>query len=144
MLFSLQVLCIVWFGMIIRAIVIIIRGGTAHDNRSDEEGDDEDDIEDMDADRLSSQSPGQKLGGMSITDVNICVGSTNQAQRPTMSITDVNACVGSTSQVVSPRPPMDPRRRSRGNGGGGRGIRLENAAQAKEILNRIGCERKTT
>lgn len=74
-LFSLQVLWIGWFGMIIRVIVNIICGGTAHDNRSDEEGDDEDAIEDTDADMLSYQPLDQELGGLSITDVSTCVGA---------------------------------------------------------------------
>jgi len=111
MLGFLQVLSMIWFGMIIKIVVGILMGGNAEDTRSDGEEDEEADME-IEPDVERKQRP------MDVTDLNICVSGNSASE------------VEKGPVVLSPKPrPTSTRRR------------LMAAENRKELLGRIGCEK---
>ena len=53
MLFALQIIALIWFGMIIRVALRVLQGGTAEDSRSDDEGEEEEeDAKELERERL--------------------------------------------------------------------------------------------
>ena len=111
----LQVLSMIWFGMIINVIVGILRGGNAEDTRSDDE-DEEEEEEETDAqirdDRIRKGRP------MNVTDLNVCADGGSSA-------------TGSTRRLgaLSPKPTTVTRRS------------LLDGEKRKELLARIGCDK---
>lgn len=112
MLGFLQLLSMIWFGMIIKVVAgILIQGGNAEDTRSDNE-------EDMEEEMTDEPEVEKKQRLMDVTDLNVCVGSNSASE---MDMGPV---------VLSPRPKPTSTRR-----------RLMAAENRKELLGRIGCEK---
>jgi acyl-CoA-dependent ceramide synthase len=114
MLLMLQVLSMIWFGMIIKVIIGILRGGSAEDTRSDDEGEEEEEAEIHDYDDLTS-----KKRAMNVTDLNVCVDGSG-------------ATISNNRRMatLSPKPTQVSARR-----------RLMHGEKRKELLARIGCEK---
>jgi very-long-chain ceramide synthase len=111
MLGLLQVLSVIWFGMILKIIVGMLMGGKAEDTRSDDE-------EDVDEEINNEHGQEKKQKRMDVTDLNVCVGGA------------VAADMEKGPMMLSPRPrPTSTRRR------------LMAAENRKELLGRIGCEK---
>jgi acyl-CoA-dependent ceramide synthase len=114
MLLMIQVLSMIWFGMIINVIVGILRGGSAEDSRSDDEG--EEDEEETEVNTHDGKT--RKGRPVNVTDLNVCVDGGS-------STTSINRRVG----ALSPKPNMVTRRS------------LLDGEKRKELLARIGCEK---
>jgi very-long-chain ceramide synthase len=114
MLLMLQVLSMIWFGMIINVIVSILRGGSAEDTRSD--GEEEDDDEEIDIQVYDERV--RKGRPMNVTDLNVCVDGGSSA-------TGSNRRIG----ALSPKPTTVTRRS------------LLDGEKRKELLARIGCDK---
>ena len=110
-LLALQVLLLIWFGMIVRVALKVLRGGEADDSRSDDEGEDEDqeDIhkEISERDVIFEEPPLEEEVG---------VEAINLGNRKT-----------------------SPNRRFRKGGGAASGVTLH--SDRKELLGRIGCDK---
>lgn len=111
MLGFLQLLSMIWFGMIIKIVVGILMGGNAEDTRSDDE-------EDEELEAMGEPEVGMKQRPMDVTDLNICVGSNSTSE------------IDKGLVVLSPKPKAASTRR-----------RLMAAENRKELLGRIGCEK---
>lgn len=111
MLGLLQVLSIIWFGMIIKVIAGMLMGGNAEDTRSDDEEDVEEEI-------TTGHEQDKNQMRMDVTDLNVCVGGNGASE------------IEKGRVVLSPKPrPTSTRRR------------LMAAENRKELLGRIGCEK---
>lgn len=92
MLGFLQLLSMIWFGMIIKVIAGILMGGNAEDTRSDDE--------DEEVDAAIEPEVGRKQRPMDVTDLDVCVGGSSTSEMDKASV------------VLSPRPkPTSTRRR---------------------------------
>jgi very-long-chain ceramide synthase len=111
MLGFLQLLSMIWFGMIIKIVAGILMGGNAEDIRSDDEEDEEVDAG-IEPEVEKTQRP------MDVTDLNVCVGGSSTGE------------IDKAPVVLSPRPKPTSTRR-----------RLMAAENRKELLGRIGCEK---
>lgn len=111
MLGFLQLLSMIWFGMIIAVVAGILMGGNAEDTRSDDEEDEEVDAG-IEPEVEKTQRP------MDVTDLNVCVGGSSTGE------------IDKARVVLSPRPKPTSTRR-----------RLMAAENRKELLGRIGCEK---
>jgi acyl-CoA-dependent ceramide synthase len=111
MLGFLQLLSMIWFGMIISVVAGIIMGGNAEDIRSDNE-------EDIEADATRESDVEKKHKPMEVTDLNVCVGGNTSSE------------MDKSPVVLSPKPRSTSTRR-----------RLMAAENRKELLGRIGCEK---
>ncbi len=69
MLGLLQILCLIWFGTILKVIAGILMGGKPEDTRSDDEAD----VDNGEADMKSRP--------MNVTDLNVCVGGSSEYDR---------------------------------------------------------------
>lgn len=114
MLLMLQVLSMIWFGMIINVIVGILKGGSAEDTRSDGEEEEEDE----ETEATSYDEKNRKGRPMNVTDLNVCVDGSS-------STTGSNRRVG----ALSPKPNTVTRRS------------LLDGEKRKELLARIGCDK---
>ncbi|KAL9128444.1 MAG: hypothetical protein Q9217_002877 [Psora testacea] len=113
MLLALQVLLLLWFGMIIKVAVKVLRGGEAEDSRSDDE---EEEGEDYDIEAKQNS---------------ICSGEVPIQLPPLEEEVGVEA-INLGSQRSSPV------RRFRKGGGVSSGVTLH--SDRKELLGRIGCD----
>ena len=121
MLLSLQVILLVWFGMILRVAWKVVHGGEAEDSRSDDEGEcsgEETDVQEGDEQRLKGKHAFTILGSppleeeVGVESINLC------GQRAT-----------------------SPTRRFRKVGGSATGVKLPGHSDRKELLGRIGCDK---
>lgn len=112
MLLLLQTLSLIWFGMIVKVITGVLKGGKAEDTRSDDEEDGDADGEEVDVEK--------KRRPMNVTDLNVCVGGGS----------DMSSGMTGMLTVTSPKPRVTTGRR-----------RLIDAENRKELLARIGCEK---
>ena len=116
MLAMLQVILLVWFGMIIRVASKVIKGGEAEDSRSDDE---EEGVE-----------------GLSV-----CISTfteDKQFQLPPIEIPPLEEEVGVEALDFSSRR-ASPARRYRKSAGAASGVALH--SDRKELLGRIGCDK---
>jgi very-long-chain ceramide synthase len=72
MLGLLQLLSMIWFGMIIKVIAGMLMGGNAEDTRSD----DEEEMEEI----KGEHEPEKKQKPMDVTDLNVCVGGNSTSE----------------------------------------------------------------
>ncbi len=112
MLGFLQLLSIIWLGMIIKVVAGILMGGNAEDTRSDDEGEEDEVGAGIEPEVEKRQRP------KDVTDLNVCVGSNSSSDMDKGSV------------VLSPKPRATSTRR-----------RLMAADNRKELLGRIGCEK---
>lgn len=121
MLLSLQVVLLVWFGMILRVAWKVVQGGEAEDSRSDDEGECSD--EEADAHEGKEQT---------------CKGKHVSAilDRPPL-----EEEVGVESMNLCGQRPMSPTRRYRKVVGSATGVKLPGHSDRKELLGRIGCDK---
>lgn len=114
-LLFLQLITIVWFGMIVRVAIKVLKGGAAEDTRSDDEGcdDDEEEVDDSEDEGEYVDDEGRPLeveAGVEDIDLKAWERRTG---------------VGRTKRT-----------------GASTGISLPGHSDRKEFLNRIGCENK--
>ncbi|KAI9696373.1 MAG: sphingosine N-acyltransferase lag1 [Candelina mexicana] len=111
LLLVLQVITIIWFGMIVRVAWKVIKGGTAEDSRSDDEGEDGSEHEDMDMKRTPQ----------------------------VLDFAPLEEEVGVESIHLKGR--TSPTRRFRKSNGSASGVMLPGHSDRKELLGRIGCDK---
>ncbi len=114
MLGLLQMLSLVWFGMILNVIAGILMGGKPEDTRSDDEADE------TVAEAVGNDEADIKRRPTNVTDLNVCVGSSSEY--------DVGQ---GFSTLSAPKPKPTSARR-----------RLMDVENRKELLARIGCEKQ--
>ena len=112
MLLSLQVILLVWFGMIMRVAWKVIQGGEAEDSRSD--GEDEEEVEEVQPQLKAFPSPP-------------CVGSPPLEEEVGVEAINLNSRKSS------------PGRRYKKGAGTTSGVTLH--SDRKELLGRIGCDK---
>lgn len=127
-LLALQVISIIWFGMILRVAWRVLKGGKAEDSRSDnEEGDDEEDDE---AEEVELEAPGAVVHG---GDARKVAGPSIEAARP-----PIEEQVGVDGLNLKSRRS----RRYGSSSSSGVGVTLPgNHRDRKELLGRIGCDK---
>lgn len=112
-LMALQVILLLWFGMIMRVAVKVLRGGEADDSRSDdEEGEDQDEVE-------------KKTNGK------------QHAYQKPIELPPLEEEVG-VDELSIRSQRSSPARRYRKGGGVASGVTLH--SDRKELLGRIGCD----
>ena len=120
-LIALQVILLMWFGMILRVAYKVLRGGEAEDSRSDdelEEGNDERGSDSPEKEENMSNEQGELLA--------------IEVSRPLEEEVDVEAINLSSSRKISSR-------RFRKGGGTASGVTIP--SDRKELLGRIGCDK---
>ena len=110
---ALQVILLLWFGMIIRVAAKVLRGGEAEDSRSD----DEDEEEEEETHEMSSDKKQSYDKPIEVTPL-----------EEEVSFDELNICTHRSS----------PARRYRKGGGMASGVNLH--SDRKELLGRIGCD----
>ncbi|KAL9601609.1 MAG: hypothetical protein Q9219_002443 [cf. Caloplaca sp. 3 TL-2023] len=118
MLLALQVILLIWFGMIVRVALKVLRGGEAEDSRSDDEASDEEG-DDPANDRWEN--------------VRTCMDP-----RP-VEIPPLEEEVGVESIRLPHSPKASPNRRYRKTSSTASGVHLP--SDRKELLGRIGCDK---
>jgi acyl-CoA-dependent ceramide synthase len=114
LLLSLQVILLIWFGMILRVAWKILQGGGAEDSRSDDDGEEEEDEEEV---------------------LTLAIKTQNDLYTEALPLEEE---VGVEGINFSSLKPISARRYKRGTGGSS-GVSL--GSDRKELLGRIGCER---
>lgn len=118
-LLALQALLLIWFGMIVRVVVKVLRGGDAIDSRSDDEGEEGD--EEDEAETTVYEKQGE-------------VDAIEHAIAPPPLEEEVGVeSINLGSQRNSPA------RKFRKGGGAASGVTLH--SDRKELLGRIGCDK---
>lgn len=123
LLMALQVLTLIWFGMIVRVAYGVLTGKGAQDNRSDDE-----DVEDDDAEVEEDEVVDPPL-----------------EESPTLlerksSLKDRSVEEPREVKRVSPGPSRG-KRKGRGRGARASGISIPGHGDHKELLGRIGCDK---
>lgn len=122
-LLALQVLLVIWFGMIIRVALKVLNGGEAEDSRSDDEGSDEgQDFEEEDDDEVQRHS-----------EIKTCVNT-----RPIEVPPPLEEEVGVDAINLNARK-TSLSRKYRKSGITASGVHLP--SDRKELLGRIGCDK---
>jgi len=125
---ALQVLTLIWFGMIIRVAYGVLSGKGAQDSRSDDEGEDEDDeVEEVE----------EEVEIDSFDGTNDSMAKLKEAA-PIEEEVDAEALHFRTNS-----PPANTPRRSSRKSGAGRAtaISIPGHGDKKELLGRIGCDK---
>ncbi|KAI4215384.1 MAG: hypothetical protein LQ351_002284 [Letrouitia transgressa] len=123
-LLALQGILLIWFGMIIRVALKVIRGGEAEDSRSDDEGsDEEDEEEEMEEGEDDSQFQKKRRQLM---------------QKQAIEVPPLEEEVGVEAINLSPQR-MSPSRKFRKASSHSSGVHLP--SDRKELLGRIGCDK---
>ena len=135
---ALQVLCVVWFVMILRVAWRVVKGKGAEDVRSDDEDEDEEE-EFGPEDEWGEEGLGvHKVQLQAATEVNVRRATpTSQKSLGASMGTGVGKSGGGSMGVRRRPSPMSKRKPGAGTGGGV-GLSL---ADRKDLLGRIGCER---
>lgn len=120
LLLALQVLTLIWFGMIIRVAYRVLSGKGAEDVRSDDEGEDEIEEEEVEVEIPSYETHGDKAKAHPVEEVD--AESLNHKRRKNGAPTPV-------------------RRSSRRAGGRATAISIPGHGDHKELLGRIGCDK---
>jgi len=134
LLMALQVLTLIWFGMIIRVAYRVLSGKGAQDSRSDDEGDDEEEDEQSEEEEVEIE----------LLDPKGALGTANgQPQRFIVEDADgasVNLAGNKGKKAAAPAVPV--RRSSRRNPvTKASGISIPGHGDKKELLGRIGCDK---
>ncbi|KAF2807258.1 longevity assurance proteins LAG1/LAC1 [Mytilinidion resinicola] len=133
LLLALQFITLLWFALIVKVAWKVVNGGVADDVRSDDEGDDEEEIEVeeySDHPKSSIPSPSKAKANM------VMEGVPLEEEVGVESLTFVRR----NSPGV-----LNYKRSSAGRGGGNRssGISIPGHGDRKELLGRIGCDKPT-
>ena len=124
MLLSLQVILLLWFGMILRVAWKVVQGGEAEDSRSDDED------EFLDEASESEEGDDQRLEGK-----HAC---------PILDSLPLEEEVGVESiNLRGQQRPLSPSRRYRKVVGSATGVKLPGHSDRKDLLGRIGCDKGT-
>jgi acyl-CoA-dependent ceramide synthase len=126
LLMALQVLTLIWFGMIVRVAYGVITGKGAQDNRSDDEGGEDEDVEIEEVEVVDpplEESPA------------VLERKTSLKERGVEEPREVKR--------TSPGPSGNGRGKRKGRGRGARasGISIPGHGDHKELLGRIGCDK---
>lgn len=135
LLLALQVITILWFGMICRVAYSVLRGNPADDSRSDDEEGDEREDEDMDEESEESASDArdrikdfsQKQPELDLKD----------RGRDRSGLREEEAEVG---ELRFEKRQVPRKRKTKGRGVAS-GISIAGAGDRKELLGRIGCDK---
>jgi len=131
---GLQVITIGWFIMICRVVMKVLQGHPADDSRSDDEGEEEEQMEDeIEAKEQVQTSSTQKENGVPYklrAETQAVAGAERKFIEVTASSEDL--------KFTSSRPNSSSRSGSKRKGKGGISSGL-NLGEHKDILNRIGC-----
>ncbi len=111
-LLALQVILLLWFGMIVRVTLKVFRGGEAVDSRSDDEGEDEEEDDHVQEKKIHEKAFLEE-----------------PPLEEEVGLEDINFVNHKTS----------PNRRFRKGGGAASGVALH--SDRKELLGRIGCDK---
>ncbi|KAL8699276.1 MAG: hypothetical protein Q9201_006101 [Fulgogasparrea decipioides] len=121
-LLALQVILLVWFGMIIRVALKVLKGGEAEDSRSDDEGSEEDEDVGEDEDGFQQTSNGRAI---------------HMNARP-IEVPPLEEEVGAESiNLVTRKTSQNKRYRKMGSTASG----VHLPSDRKELLGRIGCDK---
>jgi len=140
LLMALQVLCVVWFVMILRVAWRVVKGKGAEDVRSDDEDEDEEEEfgpeDEWGEEGLGLHKP--QVQDLRAAEVNVRRATpTSQKSLGASMGTGVGKSGGGSMGVRRRPSPMSKRKPGAGTGGGV-GLSL---ADRKDLLGRIGCER---
>ncbi len=122
-LMALQVLLLIWFGMILRVACKVIRGGEAEDSRSDEEIDEIEEVID------EPESDSHEMEKMMMYEQGAAIEIPPPYLEEEVGVESIN--------LGSPR--KSPSRRFRKGGGTASGVTIP--SDRKELLGRIGCDK---
>jgi acyl-CoA-dependent ceramide synthase len=124
---ALQVITLIWFGMIIRVAYRVISGKGAQDSRSDDEGEDEEEEEEVE---------------IEVYDPPTTKGLANRNGQQTFIVEEVDGA-GVNLAKKSMESPGTPLRRSSRRIGVTKasGISIPGHGDKKELLGRIGCDK---
>ncbi|KAI9804400.1 MAG: hypothetical protein M1825_001299 [Sarcosagium campestre] len=153
LLLALQVLTLMWFGMILRVAWRVINGGTAEDSRSDDEEEEEKEEE---AEEEEGEEGGEMEGRLRKMaekggDDNVA-GGTSLPQHQRHPLTNVqhqqqHAPAPLEQEVgvegINLRGRTSPARRFRKSAASASGVTLPGHSDRKELLGRIGCDKTT-
>lgn len=132
LLMGLQVITLIWFTMIVRVAYRVLTGRGADEVRSEDEGGP--DTEDDEVPPLRPTPPSRKTTPVSLTKKD----SASSLRRPYLE-EEVTA-----DQLYLQRRTSSPKLGRRTSRGRTSGIHIPGHSDPKDILNRIGCETKTT
>ncbi len=139
LLMALQVILLIWLGMIIRVAWGVIMGKGADDSRSDEEDAEDSEDEDVEAD-VPPQHPTAAISSFATQRPPSAAGSSSSQSTP------YEEEVGADKLYFGKRRTPSPRVKRKRSGAKGvtSAISIPGHSDPKDILNRIGCETKTT
>lgn len=148
---AIQVLSIIWFGMIMRVILSVIRGAPAEDTRSEDE--DEDDEVEVEVEDLNSKPSLKRIADLESTtsdaakedssrhflqpDVNTYASSATEAAVGSSNWTDSAQHAGGLDRISSSNGHLSIRKSASTRR---RLPNLWDAEERKELLARIGCD----
>lgn len=121
LLLILQVLCCVWFATIMQVVYKVLNGNAADDVRSDDEGEDEEEVE---------HDPTNTIFNLATT-----CGESGMSAMPKEEEVGVDALTFARMNGASQR------RQSRRESSRTSGISIPSHADRKELLGRIGCDK---
>ncbi|KAL8738720.1 MAG: hypothetical protein Q9181_000542 [Wetmoreana brouardii] len=122
-LLALQVILLVWFGMIIRVALKVLKGGEAEDSRSDDEGSEEDEDVEKEDEGYFQQTPNGTAIHMNTRPIEV------PPLEEEVGVESMNLVTRKTSQ----------NKRYRKIGSTASGVHLP--SDRKELLGRIGCDK---
>lgn len=128
-LLLLQGLSIVWFCMIVRVAVMVVRGGSAEDTRSDDEGEDEEEEEEIDAEtdaEFYGTSKKMTAAHVAISEKK-ANGNGSVMNGSTSSSSSSSSSSLQTQQQQHATPPPN--------------VRTRTMRDRKSLLGRIGCDK---
>ena len=125
-LLALQVILCIWFGMVIRVAVRVLRGGEADDTRSDDEGEEDETEDPIDNDEMV---PKWEKADLEMTPSH---------HRENLHELPIEEVVGA-EELSFTSHRQSPPRRFRKAGGMASGVNLH--SDRKELLGRIGCDK---
>ncbi|KAF1816088.1 longevity assurance proteins LAG1/LAC1 [Eremomyces bilateralis CBS 781.70] len=139
LLLSLQLLLIIWFGMIVRVALSVLRGKPADDSRSDDEGDDDEEGEEEEEDNLVEKMVEDVEAKAIRSRVDGTNGSLTLGSAPPQPYVEEEVGAEALRFVRQNSPPASrPYRKSSGRA---TGISIPGHGDRKELLGRIGCDK---
>lgn len=130
LLMALQVLTLIWFGMIIRVAYRVIAGKGAADTRSDDEGEDEDEVDELSEEEVEIEVH-DPPAGLAVDDQKFIIEEADGS--------GVNLAGVKHKRVDSALPARRSSRKSPVTKASG--ISIPGHSDKKELLGRIGCDK---
>lgn len=122
LLLTLQVICVVWFGMVVKVVYRVLSGSGADDVRSDDEGDDEEIEQDPTRSFLNAATTCGESGMSSL-------------------MTPKEEEVGVDALTFARMNGASQRRQAKRESSRASGISIPGHGDRKELLGRIGCDK---